>query len=116
MKTSKKDFEEFKKYFLLYQEKLGCKNYEIIFENVAIEENDAELEYYREPCAAIVRLNTQLAPLGRSMELLAKHEAIELLLAPLRSLASKRIVLDDEVNEKFHNVVQALMRVVDEIH
>ena len=112
MRTNKKDFLAYQKAFRKYQELLGCKNFEIIFEHRKLDDNDAELEYFRQPCAAVARLNTQRSDSGRSIDNLAKHEAIELLLAPLRSAASRRDVAEDEVNEKTHSVVQALMRIV----
>jgi len=112
LKTSKKDFEEFQKSFRKYQELLGVQNFEIIFEHRKLDDNDAELEFFRQPCAAVARLNTQRSDSGRSIDNLAKHEAIELLLAPLRSAAMRRDVAEDEVNERAHSVVQALMRLL----
>ena len=112
MKTSKTDFFEFQKCFCKWQEKFGILNYEIIFQHKLLDDNDAELEYFRQPCAAIVRLNTEPSDSKRSMDELAKHEAVELFLAPARSVAMRRCIREDELETEFHSVVQALMRVV----
>jgi hypothetical protein len=111
-KTSKKDFEQFQKSFRKYQERLGVVNYEVIFQHMKLDDNDAELEYFRQPCAVVARLNTEMSDNGRTMDNLAKHEAIELLLAPMRSAATRRTLDEGDLNEICHSVVQALVRVV----
>lgn len=110
MKTTAKDFEKFKSEFRRRQEQLGLLNYEIHFEHKELGDNDAELEYFRQPCAAVVRLNTNRY--SHTVEQSAKHEALELLLAPARSAAIRRELREDEANEIFHSIIQCLMRVV----
>ncbi len=111
MPTSKKDFLEFQKCFRKWQAKFGALNYEIIFRHLKLDDNDAQLEYFRQPCAAVVTLNTDPTEDSRSLDNLAKHEAIELLLAPARSVAMRRCIREDELETEFHSIVQALMRV-----
>ena len=112
MRTSKGDFVKFRKCFGKWQEKLGMQNYEILFEHVALEGNDAELEYFGPPCAAVVRLNKETGTMPRTMDDLPKHEAIELLLAPLGRMARKRDFQEDVMEMASHSIVQSLMRVI----
>ncbi len=108
MKTSKTNFETFKKEFKKWQKFLSIENYEIVFEHVDLGHSDAEIEPNYE--GRVIQVRLTMNSTREDIKLLACHEAIELFLHEARALAGARFgVNNDDMDHAFHGVVQGLL-------
>ena len=116
VKTSKKDFERFKKEFLRWVDIFGLKDWEINFDRRFIEKGFAECATSLTGRIATITLTTELKNEVDikcfNPEDSGKHEAIELLLAPLEINARYRYVSSDEIEEATHTIVRILEKVL----
>jgi hypothetical protein len=113
MKTSKKDFEQFKKEFMRWVEIFGLKDWEIFFKLEPVEGGFAQCS--SSLTGRITRIS--LSPEYEAGERFdpvksGKHEAIELLLAPLYNNAICRFVSEEELKEASHTIVRILEKVL----
>jgi len=107
MKTTKKDFEEFKAEFNRMVELLGLKSWNVFFKCTKLNDGvAANIDYDTDSRCAEVSLNTikYVVDLKRS----AKHEAFHLLLADLYESARDRFVDEKTLNKNEEAVIVAL--------
>jgi len=116
MKTSKKDFEMFKKSFLKYQNKLGLGEWKIYFYFEKLMGRWATIGCDHEGMLASVRLTSEIEDNTYDKDfnprISGKHEAIHLLLAELANLANRRYVSEREIYEAEERVVRRLEKVL----
>lgn len=113
-KTTDRDFELFKEHFRIYADMFGLRDWEIFFFHKKLDNAFACLStnnYMRDRVASVTLTTewsdcTELtdAEIIRS----AKHEAIELLVADICSLAEARFVTEDEIALARHSLVRRL--------
>lgn len=112
-RTSKKDFETFKREFTRWQERLGLTEWRVRFHHERIDESMAA--YIRadlEGRLVSVFLGFRI---DHTIEEVARHEALELLVADMDNLASYRFVRHDEIEMARHSVIRRLERLLDEL-
>lgn len=108
MKTTKKDFNEFKAEFNRMIELLGLKSWNINFILEDIGGNAAaDITYDCDARFAEVKLNT-IKVLDKDIKCFARHEAFHLLLANLYDCATKRYISLNEINQIEEQVVVTL--------
>lgn len=113
-KTTKKDFELFKKECLKWIKIFGLYSYETSFEHdVCVKGSVASCE---------MNINARWANLGlakkpsisskESIKLSAFHEVMEVFIGRLRVCALSRFVNEDEIEEANHEIIRTLENVV----
>lgn len=116
MKTSKKQFNEFKYWFMYYQKLLNLNNWKIYFKHEALGDNCfAAIDYNSEDKTATASLNLnigkehfkEVCPQNH-----AKHEALELLLADLNVMAESRFISNNEIKITSHSIIRTLEKVI----
>lgn len=113
MKTTPKDFERFKAEFRRWQKRLGLTDYRSDFFHGGLQPDDAGYcETDIESCVVKV---TFANPPGNTPDRVARHEALELLLAELWILAQYRWVRRDELEAARHRVIRRLENLFDEM-
>ena len=115
MVKNNEDFELFQKVFREYQEKFGLQGYRVYFEHEPFGDDFAGISVDMDNMTATVRLNSRLPKRqasAKDVRRLAKHEALHLLLARLRSLALERFVTASEVQESSEEVVHRLEELI----
>ncbi len=114
-RTTQAEFELFKREFLKWQRRLGLTDWKVYFEHVEVDDGFAEIIMDHEGCLATVRLTTKVPgpdvpdfdPAAH-----ARHEALELLLGPVRRLMTWRYVVPDDINIEIHRVVRRLEKLL----
>jgi hypothetical protein len=107
--TTEKDFKVFQAEFLRQVELFGLGDWDLEFEWKDVEDTEASVEAVMQQRCATVTLAKTIGE-GREIEQLARHEALELLLIPLRTIAVERFVTYVQVDEACHAVIQRLIR------
>lgn len=101
MKTTKKDFEEFKKWVKYYIEKFHLIDYDYYFDHADIGEANARVSIRIIARVATFQLNTKIDPRdredGKDMKYYARHEVCHLLIADVSNLVGG-FVTEDESN------------------
>ena len=113
--ASSKDFAEFKKTFMKYQQLFGCTGYKIFFEREKLKNDCANITIRDECRIATVKLDSALPEREKKdqpIELLAKHEAIHLLLARYVHYAESRYVNEEQVIEAEEELVRKLEKLI----
>lgn len=114
MKTSKKQFERFKKSFNKWVIKFGLLDYHIEFFHRHLDERAyARINACPGSCVASVEYNKEIPDCSsfESPEVTAKHEAIHLLIARLSILTSDEVLAQVTVeNERITRVLEKLLR------
>ncbi|KKM85999.1 hypothetical protein LCGC14_1283310, partial [marine sediment metagenome] len=98
-KTSKAEFNRFKKEFQRQVEILGLKGYEVYFDHLPLNNEYANISMDEPGKVVTVCYSSELKQIDydvRSPELSAKHEAIHLLLHRLRFLGEERFTASSE--------------------
>ncbi len=111
MKTTRNDFEKFKAEFLRWQRLLGLTDWRICFEHSSTTDAYAEIFANSEGRIATVVFGSTCegdAKIGYCPVNTGRHEALELLLARLKSLALARNVTRADVEEEVHAVIRRL--------
>jgi len=107
MKTTKRQFKEFQREFMGYVESLGLKDWDIRF----VLEEDGNSDAWITVATAAQRVEVGLqSDIEDEPASLAKHEALELLLYPLRV---RMMVYYSEayVDQEIHKIIYKLMKV-----
>lgn len=115
MVKNNEDFELFQKVFREYQERFGLQGYRVYFEHEPFDDDFARISVDMDNMTATVRLNSRLPKrqeLAKDVRRIARHEALHLLLARLRSLALERFVTASEVQESSEEVVHRLEELI----
>lgn len=111
MKTTEKDFLAFKEEFLRWVDVYGLKDWEVKFVHGDTEiTNDAEAMVSPENRQALVGLAKEIT--REDVRFLAFHEATELFLGKLRTLASDRFTTQEAVGEEIHRLIRVLEKVL----
>ena len=110
-KTTKGDFEIFRKSFMFWSDKLGVKGYKIWFRTEDLESNFAECRTNETGKNAVIVMTSELA--DRDYEKFnpadsGKHEAIELLFSAYDGTAKYRYATPEQLNEERHRIIRTL--------
>ena len=112
MKTTKKDFEKFKKAFNEYVEAYGISGWQIIFRHTDLDAAYACISTDIEGRHSIVTLGKSWPDSEKdawlSLELTARHEVIHLLLAEMTELARRRHVGASQLDLEEERLVRIL--------
>lgn len=112
MKTTKKEFEEFKEEFIKYQEKFGLLDWKVSFEHTSLYgDRFAEIQSCLDGRVSVVRFNTK-NPCKCNPKESAKHEAIHLLLATLSILGGYRYITSLQKEEAEEGIVRTLEKLL----
>ena len=114
-KTTLKEFNQFKKSFLHWQQKLSLGHFRIVFEVADLPESYAQIQINAPAKIATVRFCSDV-PVDRAQflqpERSAKHEAIHLFLNQLSHLGSCRYLDSQEIpdmEEGMTNILEELL-------
>jgi hypothetical protein len=114
-KTTKQEFNRFKKAFLYWQERLNRIDYDARFYHRKLDECYAQIETdHMGRCADVSLCSEFPEDVGagyKGPEGEAKHEAIHLLLQRLEWLATSRYVMPADIKEE----VESLVRILENI-
>ena len=116
MRTTRAQFEAFKRAFTKWQMKFGLTQFRVTFEHGYVEGGWAEIAVDQLGGVASV---TFAAEIEDHIEeppdpaAIGLHEAIELLLSPLRWLAQCRYVMPDEIALETHRIVRRLENILE---
>jgi len=112
MKTTKKNFESFKKEFNKYVGLFGLKDWDITFLHTKIDGAYADILVKADSSVATVSFNSNLCSNAckKDAKSSGKHEAIHLLLARLQCLTS--IKNDYRANVESERIVRILEKVL----
>ncbi len=115
-KTSKAEFNRFKKEFLRWTGILGLQGYKIYFYHEPLNESYAEISINEPGRVADVYFASELSNNGRKMspgpESHGKHEAIHLFLHRLGYLGEQRFTASDEIHHEAEKLVTVLEKVL----
>ena len=117
MKTTKKDFERFKGAFIRWQRRFGLTEWKCFFRHVPLEDCYGNITTDYEGRTATVRLSSSVpddVP-DPDPSRTARHEAIELLVDDLCTLAQYRYIRYDELRVARHTVIRRLENLFDEM-
>jgi hypothetical protein len=118
MKTSKKDFERFKKEFMRWVEIFGLKGYNLRFWHNKLDDRYAQIGGDEKGKQADISYNTELysdvvnSKNYATPKHCGKHEAIHLLLNRLVQLAYNREIRFAEIDEEAEKLVRILEKVL----
>jgi len=114
MKTTKADFRLFKETFLMWQQRLGLTQYDVVFQHVEIDGRYAEITIQQLGKLATVRLNSDTGNeyLETDVRTHAKHEAMHLLLSRLAWLGQTRYLENHDLEEEEEAIVRRLEKVL----
>jgi hypothetical protein len=111
MKTTAKQFKEFKDTFTKYQKLLGLTGTMVHFRHEMLDDVHADICVNSEACVAVVRYNKDL-PDENATECFpsrtAKHEVIHLLTDRLENCAYKRFTSKDEIKTAVEDIANRL--------
>lgn len=115
-KTSKAEFNRFKKAFVEWQEKLNLRQYQIYFLHKPLEGSYAETKVAESGKTACVSYSSEMDKLDYELsagpESDAKHEAIHLLLHRIGWLGEQRWTASDEIHDEAEKLVVILVKVL----
>lgn len=114
MKTSKSQFNRFKKAFLYWVDKFGLKGYKIYFYHKPREDYYAELSVNESGKAVTVIYSSIVKEKDQDPgpESHAKHEAIHLLLHKLVWLGGCRYLTSEEIDQEYESVAIILEKLL----
>uniref|UniRef100_A0A6M3Y1L4 Uncharacterized protein n=1 Tax=viral metagenome TaxID=1070528 RepID=A0A6M3Y1L4_9ZZZZ len=116
IKTTQKDFAIFKKEFLRWVNIFGLKDWKIEFDREPLTRGYAECRSSLIGRVATIVLTSEIKDEGDAKYFnparSGKHEAIELLLAPLDITARYRYISQDNVDEATHTIIRVLEKVL----
>jgi len=116
VKTTEKDFQIFKKKAVYWIEKLGLKNWRVVYEHSLVRDEGVAHNYsYLPGMVCTLTLSTEYDAddySEYSIRRSAFHEVIELLLARLCICGKSRFVTADELEESRHEIIRVLENVM----
>ena len=119
VKTTEEQYEEFKKAFTDWQDRLNLNDYRVFFELGLREYSEdtcfAEIDIAHDGKAATVRLSKTMDPENAEdfkPELSAKHEAAHLFLNKLEHVARCRYIRPDDISDTVEGMVRVLEKVL----
>lgn len=111
-KVTRGEFSKFQKEFTLWVGRFGLGQYRYSFLWEAIEDAEATVLVDNDSMRVVVTLAKQLEEEDRSVEQLALHEALHVLLGRFSDLACRRWVGEKDLTEAEEQVVCILERVL----
>ena len=115
VRTTKNDFEYFKKRCLYWAKELGLLYYRLYFEHESIEGKQATYSVNPEASEVVLTFSKEWSDIvpktKKSINHLAFHEMVEILLVGLRRWAGEYIQYD-KLNEETHKIVSAIENLV----
>ena len=117
MKTTKKDFDTFKKEFVRWQHLFGLSQYRVVFHHAVLEGRHAEITVNECGKIAVVSLSRDTCDdaVFVPAKTNARHEAIHLLLSRLSWLAGCRYLAESDLDEEEEGIVRRVESVLDQI-
>ena len=115
IKTTKIQYEEFKKEFMRWIDRLGLHDWKIFFYHEKLDDVFAKIIYDNMNSAAAVKFNSEVDEEDANFmqpKISAKHEAMHLLLARLNYLAGARYICSEDINTEEERIVNILTKVV----
>jgi len=119
MRTTKKDFVKFQKECTIWLDRFWLREWQVFYSWQDLDDGTAaRTEYAHHSKNVEFSLNRRQDPKGghrqfeQSIEDLAKHEVIHLLLADLIGLAESRYCTKEEIESAEHALVQKLMKLL----
>jgi len=116
MKTTKKQFEHFKKCFLIYAEKWGLKEwrFDFVHDDCGVAMSTVNYDSRNKVVTVCFTLTfSALPPLTmKEVRETAKHEVHEMVVAELSVLAHDRFTTEDEIVRVRHTLVRRMDNVV----
>jgi hypothetical protein len=112
MKTTKQDFEDFRKECQQWLDRFGLSDWDNQFQHAKLDDDaQAQVEHNSQGKVAVFSLNTNIDPYQSVFDL-ALHEALEALLAGMDIMARERKWDEDAWTQERHSVINRLMRVL----
>lgn len=112
MKTTKRDFELFKDNFIKWQHKLGIIDWSLHFTHELVEGDYARTYYVLSGAVATVHLSTEWDDMrpknDETIDRLALHETLHLLIAPLVAEAGARYTNQEAIDVAEHSIIRRL--------
>jgi hypothetical protein len=104
MKTTARDFRTFQAQCRFWIKYFGLKGWDVAFEHCDLGGDDAQCEHDAEARMATLRMNMDVSE-ENIADKLAFHEVMELLLADLSTIASRRSATETEIGSAIHNII-----------
>jgi hypothetical protein len=111
MKTTKAEYESFKKEFRRLQKLFNLNDYKVVFEMSSLKKENANAQILYNTTNRTVRVIVATSHEGNDFERSAKHEVTHLLCAELSVIARGRYIQEHEIEsaeEKIANVISRL--------
>ena len=109
MRSKGADFTIFKKEFKKWQVRFGLTGYSIDFKCESLGDHSADIEVFQGDMFAVARLDSEVCnDPDSNIPLLAKHEAIHLLIARFQARALARFTTKNEIDEAVEEVTVKL--------
>lgn len=117
MKTTKKDFDEFKNHSEKWRKELGLTNWAVYYKHVKTENSYAEISWSIEDQIAAISLSTVWDSSWRvkdsaQLERCALHEMLHLMLIVFYHHAESRYTTRQALDEAEHSVIRRLEDVI----
>lgn len=117
MKTTKQDFEFFKKECRKWIDRLELNTYSVGFQHIDLKDCYARTRTQYSAMNSTIALTSnwddEVRPCNRKeIAQVAKHEVIHLLLAKFDKLAHSRYVTEDELDQAEHEIVRKLENLI----
>ena len=114
-KTSKANFNKFKREFLWWMDKLDLNGYEVYFEHQPIKGSYATITINESGKVATVTYSSLMEKIDYDSddpERSAKHEAIHLLIHRLQFLGRERFVGSEEMEHETERITRVLEKIL----
>ena len=117
VKLTNKDFQLFKKECNKWINKFELHDWDIVYEFTRNSGDAGGCSTKYEDCQAIIKFDMEFVDghlISKSTHIkeIAKHEMIELMLAPINILGKSRVFDETEFNHQRHRIIMKLMRML----
>ncbi len=116
MKTTKQDFDLFKRHCNYFIDLFGLKNWYIEYAYELLEDKESMVSAMLYSRTGKITLSTELdsdrSNIKEYIKTIALHEIIELLLMPLFFLADERYTTREQLEDARHSIIQTLQKVI----
>ena len=117
VKLTNKDFQLFKKECKKWISRFELHDWDIVYEFTRNSGDAGGCHTKYEDCQAIIKFDMEFVDghlISKSVHIkeIAKHEMIELMLAPINILGKSRAFDESEFNHQRHRIIMKLMRIL----
>ena len=115
IKTTKSQYDEFKKEFMRWVNRFGLHDWKVFFYHEKLDGCFARIVYDNMNSAASVKFNSEVDETDENFmnpKMSAKHEVIHLLLARLNYLAGARYICQEDIETEEERIVNILTKVI----